>query len=285
MSEIEINNREGKIAEFEALMPRFEFQKITIKNLVVEEKYQRKLSMLQVMKIANNFDPFQVNPIKVNRRDGVNYIFDGQHTKEAIAILTGSRDTPIWCMVFFDLDLKGEARVFADQKNFVRNLTSYDLYKAGIQAEKNELLVVKNLLDGYNLKVGTGYRDGSINAVSSLLYIHKKFGFQVLERTIKICISTWAGDIQALSYSTLRGVALLLATYEDEIENEAFIERLSARTPKTICGRAKDRDGGALGFALELLNEYNKKINLGQARDRLRRETVRKAPKEPTLED
>ncbi|MDR2978270.1 MAG: hypothetical protein LBU56_02470 [Rickettsiales bacterium] len=273
------------VADFEAFLSRFELQMIAIKNLVVDERYQRKLSMAHVMKIVNNFDPFQVNAVKVNKRDGVNYVVDGNHTKEAIAILTDSRETHIWCMVYFDLDFKGEARVFAEQKNCVRRLTPFDLYKAGVQAEKRELLVIKSLLDGYKLNVGKGYKNGSINAVSSLLYIHKKFGFQVLERTIKLCISTWGGDELALSFAPLRGVALMLVAYGEDIDNNKFREKLCGRSPKSIVGRAKDRDGGSMGFALELLCEYNKKINVGQARDRLRKEIARKAPKEATLED
>ena len=285
MSEIETIDPERKVLNLDEIMPPCEFQKIAIKYLAVDEKYQRKLSMVQVMKIVNNFDPFQVNPIKVNRRDGINYVFDGNHTKEALAILTNSRETHVQCMVFFDLDLRGEARVFAEQKNYVRNLTAFDLFKAGVTAQKNDLLVIKRLLDGYKLNVGKGCKDGTINAVSSLLYIHNKFGFEILERTLKLCISTWAGDPLALVSQTLRGVALMLSAYNAEVESKDFIERLSSKTPKAICGRSKDRGGGALGFALELLNEYNKRINLGQARDKLRREILRKPPKEPVLVD
>jgi len=188
-------------------------------------------------------------------------------------------------MVYFDLDFKGEARVFAEQKNCVRSLTAFDIYKAGIQAEKRELLVIKNLLEGYKLNVGSGYKNGNVSAVSSLLYIHNRFGFGVLERTIKLCISTWAGNEFAFASITLRGVALMLAAYGEEIDNNEFRDKLSGRTPKTIAGRAKDRDAGALGYALELLSEYNKKINLAQARDRLRQEIRRSASKEPKVEE
>lgn len=285
MLEIEAIDPERKVIDLDAIMPPCEHQKIAIKYLVVDEKYQRKLSMVQVMKIVNNFDPFQVNPIKVNRRDGINYVFDGQHTKEALAILTNSRETHVPCMVFFDLDLKGEARVFAEQKNYVRNLTAFDLFKSGVIAEKNELLVIKSLLDGYKLAVGSAGKDGCISAISSLLYIHSKFGFEVLERTLKLCISTWGGDPLALVSQTLRGVALMLAGYNAEIDGKDFIEKLSGKTPKAICGRAKDRGGGALGFALELLDSYSKKINLADARNRLRKESVRKPPKDPVLSD
>lgn len=75
------------------------FEKIPIKNLVSCQDYQRSLSESQIQKIAKEFDLHQINPVKVSRRDGVNYVFDGQHTIEAVALVSHSRDTPVWCMI------------------------------------------------------------------------------------------------------------------------------------------------------------------------------------------
>ena len=56
-----------------------------------------------IKKAASDFDLYQVNPVKVSRRNGINYVFDGQHTTEIIAMVSGSRETPVWCMVYDDL--------------------------------------------------------------------------------------------------------------------------------------------------------------------------------------
>lgn len=51
------------------------------------------MSEYHVKRAVENFDPYQVNPVKVSRRNGRNFVFNGQHTIEIIAEVTGSRDT------------------------------------------------------------------------------------------------------------------------------------------------------------------------------------------------
>ena len=49
--------------------------------------------MLHVRKAVENFDLNQINPIKVSRRDGINYVFNGQHTVELNDDLTEATGT------------------------------------------------------------------------------------------------------------------------------------------------------------------------------------------------
>ena len=74
--------------DYSNFVPNVHFEKIPIKNLVSNQDYQRNISMKHVLKTAENFDPYQVNPVKVSRRDGINYVFNGQHT---ICLLYTSR--------------------------------------------------------------------------------------------------------------------------------------------------------------------------------------------------
>lgn len=78
-----------------AFIPHVSFELIPIKELTCDQEYQRALSDKQVRKTSENFDPFQVNPVKVSKRDGKNYVIDGQHTMEIIAKVSGSRDAPV----------------------------------------------------------------------------------------------------------------------------------------------------------------------------------------------
>jgi len=76
-------------------VPDVHFEQIPIKNLVSNQDYQRNLSIKHVQKAAAHFDLCQVNPVKVSRRDGSNYVFNGQHTIEIIALVSNSRETPV----------------------------------------------------------------------------------------------------------------------------------------------------------------------------------------------
>lgn len=103
-------------------VPKVHFEQIPIKNLVSNQNYQRNISMKHVQKAAANFDLYQINPVKVSRRDGINYVFNGQHTIEIVALVSGSRDTPVWCMIYDDLNYKEEADIFANQMKYVKPL-------------------------------------------------------------------------------------------------------------------------------------------------------------------
>lgn len=74
-----------------AFVPDVHFEKIPIKNLVSNQTYQRNLSIAHIQKTAEHFDVHQINPVKVSRRDGINYVFNGQHTIEIVASVSGSR--------------------------------------------------------------------------------------------------------------------------------------------------------------------------------------------------
>ena len=94
--------------DYSMYVPKVHYELIPIKNLVSNQEYQRVLSTNQVQKVAANFDVFQINPVKVSRRDGINYVFNGQHTIEIIALVSGSRDTPVWCMIYDELEYQNE---------------------------------------------------------------------------------------------------------------------------------------------------------------------------------
>ena len=124
--------------DYSQFVPNVHFELIPIRNLVSNQDYQRSLSPTHVALAAENFDLRQINPVKVSRRNGVCYVFNGQHTIETVAAVSGSRDTPVWCMVYDDMDYLEEADTFANQQRFVRQLTPYDIFKANIEAQNND---------------------------------------------------------------------------------------------------------------------------------------------------
>ena len=78
-----------------ACIPNANFKLIPIKDLVSNQEYQRPLSESHILKAIEEFDVYQINPVKVSRRNGFNYVFDGQHTIEIVASKSGSRETPV----------------------------------------------------------------------------------------------------------------------------------------------------------------------------------------------
>ena len=246
--------------DYSNFVPNVHFEKIPIKNLVSNQDYQRNISMKHVLKTAENFDPYQVNPFKVSRRDGINYVFNGQHTIEIIAEVAGTREVPVWCMVYDDLDYISEADVFAQQQKYIKALSPYEIFVANIEAGNNDQLMIKELVESYGLQIGNQKKPGVICAISTLEMIYTKYGFHILDRTLRLCISTWEGDVQSFNSGIMRGVALIAIAFGDSLDDEIFKEKIGEYSPKKLTRIAKDRTSGAVGYAETMLEIYNKKL-------------------------
>ena len=241
-------------------VPNVHFELIPIKNLSSNQKYQRPISHGHVGKTALNFDLYQINPVKVSRRDGINYVFDGQHTIETVAAASNSRETPVWCMIYDDLDYEQEADIFANQKKFTKPLKSIEIFNANIEAENEIQMTIKNIVESYNLVISPRRIPGHVNAVSALEYIFSKYGYHVLDRTLLLVVSTWEGDVDSLSCNMLKGIARLIAAYGENLKDDQFVDRLSRVSVREIVRTAKDRHAGTQGYAEAVLLQYNKRL-------------------------
>ena len=241
-------------------MPDVIFEKIPIKNLVSCQDYQRSLSESQIQKIAKEFDLHQINPVKVSCRGGVNYVFDGQHTIEAVALVSHSRDTPVWCMIYDHLCYEHEAHIFAEQQKNHRAVAPFDTFNAHLESGSEKHMLIRDLVYSYNLELGsTQKRHGTICAIAALENIFDKYGYQVLDKALRMLVSTWEGEMYSLSGNTLNAVARLIAAYGDALNEETFKERLGLVSMKTIIRTARERRPGSLGYAEAMLVFYNKK--------------------------
>ena len=255
--------------EYNEFVPNVHFELIPIKSLVSNQDYQRNLSMQHTKKTAEKFDLYQINPVKVSRRNGINYVFNGQHTIEIVALVSGSRDTPVWCMVYDDMDYKIEADVFANQQKFIKGLAPYEIFMANIEAENETQMAIKSLVESYDLAISKTKAPGTICAVSSLEFIYKKYGFHVLDRSIRLCVGTWEGEVGSLSSGILKGIAILIVTFGDNIKDDVFKEKVGAYSSREISRLAKERKAGSMGFAEAMMIAYNRKAKKGLSWSRL----------------
>lgn len=246
-------------------VPNVHFEKIPIKNLVSNQKYQRNLSKAHIANAAANFDPYQINPVKVSRRDGVNYVFNGQHTIEIVALVSGSRDTPVWCMIYDELVYEHEADIFANQQKFVKRLSPYEVFTANLEAGNDDQLIIRDLLESYGLSLGTRKAPCVICAVTTLEQIYQTHGYHMLSRVLRLCAGTWEGDENSFSANILNGITRLVYTFGNQLNDEVFKERVGALSIKQLVRMSKERCPGSMGYAEAMLLEYNgKKKNISQ---------------------
>lgn len=245
--------------DYSMFVPNVHFEQIPIKNLVSNQEYQRNISEQHVLNAAAHFDLYQINPVKVSRRNGVNYVFNGQHTVEIVALASGSRETPVWCMIYDDLNYEHEADIFANQMKFVKPLRPYEVFMANVEAGNQEQLMIKDLVESYSLSIGQVRNYGVVCAVSTLENIYERFGYHVLDRTLRLCVGTGEGDMNSLSANMLNGIARLVYTFGDALKDETFKEKVGEMSVKLLSRTAKERRPGSMGYAEAMLLAYNRK--------------------------
>ena len=245
--------------DFSMYVPNVHFELIAIRNLVSNQDYQRNLSQKHIARAAANFNLYQINPVKVSLRDSINYVFNGQHTIEIVALASGSRETPVWCMIYDDLLYKHETDIFANQMKFVKTLKPYEVFIANIEASNDEQLIIRDLVESYGLTIGIRKGAGVIVAVGTLEFIFKKFGYHCLSRVLRLIIGAWEGDLNSFSANIMNAVTRLIVTYNETLNDEIFIEKLGASSVKQLVRTAKERRPGSMGIAEAMVLEYNGK--------------------------
>ena len=250
-------------------VPNVHFELIPIKELVSNQDYQRTLSIAHIRRAVENFDLYQINPVKVSRRNGINYVFNGQHTIEIVVAASGSRDTPVWCMIYEDLTYVHEASVFADQQKFVKPLTPMETFTAHIEAKDDKYLMILDLVRSYHLDINPTRQNGNIRAVGALEFIYDKYGYHVLDETLRLCLGTWEGETDSFSANILKGIARMVYAYGDALREDVFKERIGQLSVKQLTRTAKERRPGALGFSEAMVIQYNRRCKYRLSLQRL----------------
>lgn len=240
-------------------VPDVSFELIPIRDLVSNQNYQRPLSEGHIRKALEEFDVYQINPVKVSRRDGVNYVFDGQHTIEIVASESGSRDTPVWCMVYDDLVYTEEAHIFADQQKHVKPLVPFETFFAHIEAGDAKQKLIEATVNSYGLTISGKHAPNTICAVSTLEKIYDKYGQEVLDATIRLAAATWEGEANSFSGNMLMGIARIIATYGEGLREDVFKNHVGKQSVKSIIRTAKERHPGSLGYSEAMMLAYNAK--------------------------
>lgn len=100
---------------------------------------------------------------------------------------------------------------------------------------------------------------GSGDWSDSFFRLHTIGQYHVLDRTLRLCVGTWEGDIDSLGGNILNGVAKLVITYGDQMRDELFKEKVGFMSVRQLSRTAKERGNGSLGYAEAMLVAYNRK--------------------------
>ncbi len=230
--------------------------------LQISPDIQRKLDPMRVAEIVRNFSPNVANPIKVSFRDGKYLIFDGMHTRDALCILNGTDDFPIFCRVYYGLTKEDEARLFAAQFGYSAPVPmAYRLRALAVAKDPAVLDFLKVTKDsGFGITLGshTGI-NGRIAATCQAFKAYRELGGEEYGRMLKILHRTWAGETWSVNKYMLGGMMRFMKMYE--FKDNSFVKAFREVTQEEIVTESKRFAGmskdGAFAAALAEIYDQN----------------------------
>lgn len=224
-------------------------------------RYQRPVEKKDVNKLIREWDPRRLTPIVVSAREGKFNVVDGQHRVEAMRRMAKGKDVSIPCLIYTGMSYEDEAALYAELDRGRKRLTLPQSLNAMVEAGTDpEIMEVKRLAESAGFVWALAKRTGQpfeIEATRALISAYRLLGVAGFSRLLELMAGTWHGAPSSLKASMLSGMALFLKTYEAELNDRAFIRRLSAVEPEEIIQASRVEYSAALRFARTIRDKYN----------------------------
>lgn len=220
---------------------------VKVADLAVNDRAQREMRPGWAAQIATEFDPDRFTPPLVSRRDGKNFVVDGQHRVEAMRIL-GWADQEIQCWVYEGLTEQQEADLFLWHNN-TKQVRAFDKFVIGITADRPAEVDIDRIVRAQGLVIGdNGSGPGAIHAVGALrkVYAH---GPNVLARTLRIIVDSYGDD--GLEGKVIEGIGMVCARYNGQLDDDEAVRKL---------GQARGGKGGLMTKAYGLRKQLGRPV-------------------------
>lgn len=240
----------------------YTYGQVDSSKIFSDPAYQRPVDYKRVKTIADNFNPDLVNPIKVSRRGGKYYVFDGQHTLAALKMRNGSQDLPVECKIYKGLSQADEAKLFSEQNGISRIVGSNDKMKALYIAGDVEIIELYNAVNAAGIKFDftKNKSDFKIIACSTIYKIFKSTTASEFQELLSIIRESWCGEQDSFNREILGGMYLFCKTYKGRYDKNKAISQFRKVSPQKIIREGKlSSTGSDFRFARQLVIAYNNK--------------------------
>lgn len=239
----------------------FTYRMINSQDIVSDDSYQRPVDYRRVKKIVSGFNPQLVNPIKVSKRDGKYYVFDGQHTLRALVLRNGDKDLPVECKVYEGLTKEQEAKLFSEQNGFSKGVDINAKLKALYIAGDVSIIELKEGIEkaGFIFDFSSSKANRKIVCCRAVYDIYRKSSIETLQKVLQIILEAWSGESDSVRKEIINGIYLFHITYEGEYNEQTLVEKLrKTAAVKIVRDGTASISGGNRRFARQILNVYNK---------------------------
>lgn len=234
-------------------------------RFILKDTYQRPLDEALVRKIVAHWNSNLMNLPKVSRRDGKYYVFDGQHTIEALKLKNNGKDLDIPCRIYSGMTYEDEARLFAAQNGISKNVTTMQKLRALYEAKDPDVVRVTDIVIEYGyadpIKNNSSNCPNGFRTLPSALKIYEKCGEGRLRQVLKVITGAWGNDKDGCRSGILNGINIVLSLYMGEFKEADLINSLKRVSPVKLFADAKadTAHSGANRFAYQIVRLYNKK--------------------------
>lgn len=226
--------------------------------------YQRPVNPKEVDRLIREWDDRLFDPIIVSFRDGKFNVVDGQHRIAALRKMNDGNGVMVKCKVYSGLTYEQEAdlcyKLDKAKKRLSLSQSTNALAESGADAEVTE---VKRLVEscGFVWALGKSHgKTGEIVSTRALMNAYRQLNGPAFSRMLSLMWGAWQGDPRSLTAAVISGMALFVKTYGTELDDKAFIKRLSVVDPDEINRRGRadfSTNNAALRFARVILEKYN----------------------------
>lgn len=183
---------------------------VKVSDLIIDLSYQRKPSQAKVSKIVRDFDPNVLGVIICSiRENGVIAVIDGGHRVSALNAM-GMHNSDVRCLVFFGLSLSQEAEMFATLNDNRTKPKTQDIFKSKVVAKDDAAVDINSIISKYGLSITNGPAMNGIRAIGTVTSIHKKYGIDVLDKTIMCLINAFGSHSTSFSDHALLAVSTII---------------------------------------------------------------------------
>lgn len=244
-------------------IPEVRFMLLPAKVLRSDLPYQRSCSKYFVKRLVKEFDKNCIRVCRVSEREDEEgnlayYVFDGQHTVEALKAASGSDDCPVYCMIYSGLTYGEEARLFYLQKKLERALVNYDIINAKIESGDEKAIEIQRIANSYGFELGSKVSDNVISATKNLEKIYFDMGAEVLGRVLMLISDCWYGRKEYLKSSLISALAKVIYIYGEEIDDEKFMAKFETVSMRELLLEAKGFSDRGANWSRAIVSIYNK---------------------------
>ena len=227
--------------------------------------YQRTVKPKRVRELSESWDERLLDPIIVSFRDGKFNVIDGQHRISVIREKSKGEECLVKCLVYDGMTYEDEADFCFKLDEARKPMSLSQSTKAKIEAAKDPAM--KDIRErmgqhGFSWALGKSRpSEHEVTATQAVINAYRLLGSELFGRMFWLLDSVWHGNLNSVSAAMISGMALFLKTYETELDDYVFVQRMSAVTAEEIVRRSRSdfsTNRIALRVGRVILTKYNK---------------------------